>query len=135
MKPIKFKEQNVVFAENQPEYLPLPAFKAGDDNGTVVFCMKLSFIERVRLLFTGKLWCSLLTFNKPLTPSFFTTRKTEILYAENKWLTLWVVLKRFRKIKYIRIYRDSVKANYVSGPVWITFRFLYFWWIRIQTSI
>lgn len=78
MKPIKFKGHNIVFAENQPEYRPLPAFKAGDKEGTVIFCMKLSLIERLRLLITGKLWCSLLTFNKPLSPSFFTTKKSDL---------------------------------------------------------
>ncbi len=63
MKPIKFTEANKIYAENQPEYLPLPAFvDPGDPNGTVVFCMKLSLLERIRLLFTGRLWCSLLMF-------------------------------------------------------------------------
>lgn len=77
MKPINFKEQNVIYAENQPQYMPLPAFK--NDGGEVVSCWKLSFIERIRILFTGKLWVSLMTFNKPLTPSFFTTKKSEVL--------------------------------------------------------
>jgi len=27
MKPIEFPEQNCVLAENQPPYLPLPAYK------------------------------------------------------------------------------------------------------------
>lgn len=79
MKAIKFPEQNVTFAENQFEYLPLPAFKNDSQQGEVVFCMGLSFKERVKILFTGKLWCSLLTFNKPLTPSFFTVNKSEVL--------------------------------------------------------
>ena len=30
MKPIKFKGHNVVFAEDQPEYQPLPALKYAD---------------------------------------------------------------------------------------------------------
>lgn len=77
MKAIKFKEQNVVYAKDQPEYLPLPAFK--DEDGKVVFCMGLTFMERVRVLFTGIIWCSLLTFNKPLTPSYHTTKKSDIL--------------------------------------------------------
>ena len=71
MSPIKFKEQNVVYAENQPEYLPLPAFKNESPQGEVISCWQLSFIERMRILFTGKLWVCLLSFNKPLTPSFF----------------------------------------------------------------
>jgi len=79
MKPIKFKEQNVIYAENQPEYLPLPALKVKSDKGEIISCWQLSFIERLRLLFTGKLWVCLLSFNKPLTPSFFTTQKSELI--------------------------------------------------------
>lgn len=77
MKAIKFKEQNCTFAENQPEYLSLPAFKVKEPEGRVIFCMKLNFIEKLRIIFTGKIWCSLMTFNKPLTPSHFTTKKSD----------------------------------------------------------
>ena len=66
MKPIKFKKQNVVFAETQPEYISLPAYKEPD--GCVTCCWKLSIKERFIILFTGKLWISMLTFNKPLQP-------------------------------------------------------------------
>lgn len=76
MKPLKFPEQNVTFAEKQPEYIPLPAY---DDGNAVVFCMGLSFRERVKILFTGKMWCSLLMFGRPLTPSFFTVDKVQVL--------------------------------------------------------
>ena len=79
MLPVKFKEQNVTYAENQPEYMPLPAFKSNTPEGEVVSCWQLSFTERLRILFTGKLWVSLLTFNKPLTPSYFTTKKSELI--------------------------------------------------------
>jgi len=79
MKPIEFKEQNVVFAEDQKEYLPLPAFKADTERGEVVFCMGLSFRERLKILFTGRLWCTLLTFNKPLTPSYFSVNKNDVI--------------------------------------------------------
>lgn len=79
MKPVTFKEQNVVYAKDQPEYMPLPAFKNDSPKGEVVSCWKLSFRERLRMLFTGKLWVCLLSFNNPLTPSFFTTKKSEVL--------------------------------------------------------
>ncbi len=78
MKPLKFPEQNVVYAENQPEYIPLPAYRKVE-TGEVVFCMGLSFKERIKLLFTGKVWVSLLTFGGPLTPSFLTTDKSELI--------------------------------------------------------
>ena len=57
MKPIEFPEQNVVYAKDQPEYVPLPAYRTND--GEVVFCMSLSLTERLRVLFSGKIWCSL----------------------------------------------------------------------------
>lgn len=66
MKPVTFKEQNCVFAEDQPEYLPLPCHKTVD--GEVVSCWKLTFRERVKLMFTGRMWWSVLTFGHPLQP-------------------------------------------------------------------
>jgi hypothetical protein len=76
MKAIEFKEQNVVYAKDQPEYLPLPAYKSKD--GVVVCCWELSFKERLRVLITGKLWISMLTFNKPLQPVLLETDKYAI---------------------------------------------------------
>ena len=67
MKPIKFKEANVTFAENQPEYLPLPAWKAED--GTVISCWQLNWTEKFKLLINGRIWLRTLTFNKPLQPN------------------------------------------------------------------
>ena len=50
MKPTNFPEANTVFAKDQPEYQPLPAFKADTPEGEVVTCWKLSFRERLRVL-------------------------------------------------------------------------------------
>jgi hypothetical protein len=66
MKPITFPEQTCVYAEHQPEYMPLPAFRAGD--GTVTTCWKLTWRERLTMLLTGKMWLSVLTFNQSLQP-------------------------------------------------------------------
>lgn len=78
MKPIKFKECNVEFAKDQPEYNSLPAYKVNSEQGEVITCWKLSFRERLRVLFFGCIWLNLLSFNKPLTPSFMTTDKNDI---------------------------------------------------------
>lgn len=62
MKPIKFKHQNITFAENQPEYGSLPALKLDTPEGHVITCWKLSFKERLRILFFGRdlrLWNSI----------------------------------------------------------------------------
>lgn len=79
MKPIEFKEQNVIYAKDQPEYLPLPALKYPGGNGEVVTCWRLSFWERFYILFTGRMWLSLLSFNQPLTPSFLSVKKHEVI--------------------------------------------------------
>jgi hypothetical protein len=66
MNPTKFPEQNATLAEDQPEYLPLPVYRAPD--GLVVSCWTLTLRERLKLLFTGRLWLMQLTFNEPLQP-------------------------------------------------------------------
>lgn len=66
MTPIKFPEVNVTFAEDQPEYLPLPAWRGVD--GTVISCWKLTRKERLKILFTGRLWLRSLTFGRSLQP-------------------------------------------------------------------
>jgi len=78
MKPINFKHQNIIYAKDQPQYQPLPALKIKSENGEVIFCWNLSFKERIRVLFLGKIWLQLLTFNKPLTPSYLTTNRKEL---------------------------------------------------------
>jgi len=40
MKPIEFQEQNVVYAKDQPEYLPLPGLK--NELGDLITCWELS---------------------------------------------------------------------------------------------
>lgn len=70
MEAIKFKHANVEFAKDQDEYKTLPALKMESEAGEVVTCWKLTFFERLKILFTGKLWLTMLTFNKPLTPCF-----------------------------------------------------------------
>lgn len=80
MKPIIFKHQNVVFAKDQPEYVPLPALKIDSDNGEDITCWGLTFKERLKILFTGKVWMSLMTFNRPLTPSYLSVNREEVYY-------------------------------------------------------
>ncbi len=61
-----FNIPTVVFAENQPEYIPLPAWRGED--GTVVTRWRFGWKERLLLLLTGDLWLTVLTFNHPLQP-------------------------------------------------------------------
>lgn len=66
MEPINFEGVNVTFAKDQPEYLPLPAYRSSD--GEVICCWKASLWERIKMLFTGRIWIGILTFNQKLQP-------------------------------------------------------------------
>ena len=79
MKPIEFKHQNIVFAKDQPDYQPLPALKINSPQGEVITCWELSFKERLKVLFSGCIWLSLMTFNKPLTPTFLSVNREDVL--------------------------------------------------------
>lgn len=59
----------VIFAKDQPEYLQLPAWRSFDrEDGMIVSRFKLTFKERLQILFSGSLWLSVLTFNTTLQP-------------------------------------------------------------------
>lgn len=68
MKPIKFPEQNTIIAEDQPEYIPLPAHVDPASFGTVTSCWQFSLWERIRVFFGAKLYWQQLTWNQPLQP-------------------------------------------------------------------
>ena len=78
MKPIKFKEQTVIIAEHHPEYLPLPAYQYNDPKGRIVFCWKMTWRERFKVLFTGLLWHQVLTFHNSLQPQLLETEKPDM---------------------------------------------------------
>lgn len=75
MKPIRFTGWNTSFAEDQPEYQVLPGCMREGDEGEFISCWKLTFLERLKLLFSGRLYLSCYTFNQPLQP--------QLPYVEN----------------------------------------------------
>ena len=66
MTPTDFVGSNRVYAKDQPEYLPLPAHV--DEQGVVSTCWKLTFCERLKILFLGRIWFQQMTFKEPLQP-------------------------------------------------------------------
>ena len=56
----------VVYAKDQPEYLPLPTRRTPD--GEVVTCWKLNWRARLSVMFGANFYLTMLTFNRPLTP-------------------------------------------------------------------
>ena len=79
MKLVEFSDQNVVFAKHQPEYLQLPAHKfEGDSQGRIVFCWRMTWRERFKILVSGTLWHQVLTFDQPLQPQLLETNRPDM---------------------------------------------------------
>jgi hypothetical protein len=58
----------VTYGADQPEYTPLPALRFHDECITVRSCWKFSVRDRIKILFSGKVYLDLLTFGKPIQP-------------------------------------------------------------------
>jgi hypothetical protein len=71
-----FKECNVVYAKNQPEYLNLPSHKS--EKGIITTCWTLSWKEKFKILTSGYLWLQVMTFNNPLQPLKMSTIKPKM---------------------------------------------------------
>ena len=85
--PIKFEQQNVVFAENQEEYLPLPARVYRNEVGEVVSCWEFTD-EEIELIIKNKcVYISSMTFNQPLQPLRVTAKSEEVL-IERKTISI-----------------------------------------------
>jgi len=80
MRPIKFKECNVNVAEHQDEYITFPMYRhPSSPHGEMVGCWRLSFRERIRVLFTGLIWQAVLAFGNPLQPQRLSTKKEDVI--------------------------------------------------------
>lgn len=55
----------VVYAKDQPQYIPLPAV---DCDGVVTTRWKLSWAERLSVFLSGSIWLQVLTHRRPLQP-------------------------------------------------------------------
>ena len=80
MRLEQFPGHNVVIAKDQPEYMPLPAYRIPDDQyGRLVCCWKLSWRERFRLLWSGRVWHTIMTFNHPLQPQLLEVQRPDFV--------------------------------------------------------
>lgn len=79
MKPVTFPEVNVTYAENQPEYIPLPAHRDwAIEECTTTSCWKLGWRERLRVLFRGMIWHQQLTFKARPMPILLSVEKPKL---------------------------------------------------------
>jgi hypothetical protein len=65
MTPIEFPEQTIVWAKNQPPYLPLPAFT---NETETISCWALTWKERLRVFWGGRIWLRQMNFGDKLQP-------------------------------------------------------------------
>ena len=72
MENIKFEESNIVIAKDQDEFKALWAYM---DDEVTVSCYKLSFKERLKILFSGELWIGQANFGQPLQPQLLSVYK------------------------------------------------------------
>ena len=69
MKPVEFKEQNVVFGKGQPESQDLPAYlNRTKETGEAVTCWEISDEELEEIVKTKRIWLNQLTFHSPFQP-------------------------------------------------------------------
>lgn len=69
MDVVRFDECNIIFAKDQPQYRPFPAYAVSDDEfGEIVCCWKLNDDEIKEIVRTGVIWHHILTFKNPLQP-------------------------------------------------------------------
>ena len=66
MKPIRFDDGCLMFAENQPEYNTPPVLVV---NNEYVSCWKLTLLERIKTLFIGKVYINILGHQPPIIVS------------------------------------------------------------------
>lgn len=62
--------EEVILAKDQPEYLPLPVAVIHYQDGvtSMISSYELTWRERLRILFTGRVWWEQLTFGRQLQP-------------------------------------------------------------------
>lgn len=76
MKPVSpvipaYVAEEVTYAADQPEYIPLPVLRIGDPaegQGVLLTRWRMSWRERFRALFFGDVYCQVMTFGQPLQP-------------------------------------------------------------------
>ena len=65
MRPVEFPEHTMVWAKDQLPYIQLPAYT---DERETISLWRLTWRERIKMLFTGRLWLRQRNFGAPLQP-------------------------------------------------------------------
>ena len=80
MKALEFKEQNLVYAKGQPQYLPLPCHRQAD--GTATFGFELDFTELIKITRSKEIHLTILAFFTPIQPMRISINKPALPITE-----------------------------------------------------
>ena len=75
---VDFDEVTMVIAKDQQEYRPMPANGPHGKEGQITCCWRLSWRDRLKVLWTGQLWHQVWTFYQPLQPQLLLVDKPEM---------------------------------------------------------
>ncbi len=64
----RLASQEVLLAENQPEYIALPSIISAGLGGVVTTRWRFTWKERLQLLWSGNLWLQQMTFHRNVQP-------------------------------------------------------------------
>lgn len=78
MEIVPFDGQTVVIAKDQPQYRSMPAHISRTGERRITCCWQLSFKEKLKLMWTGKIWHQILAFDQPLQPQLLMVDKPEL---------------------------------------------------------
>ena len=85
MKAYKFLEINTVFAEDNPEYKTFayvdPSPKGNKD---IVICYTMTFMEKLMIILTGKIWVNITSGDGKLRPMRLSTLKQDMLTSRKQ---------------------------------------------------
>lgn len=68
----------VIIAKDQPVYIPLPALISHAEGGMITTRWRLTWHERLKVLWSGNLWLQMMCFHKPVTPVKLSTDQPPI---------------------------------------------------------
>ena len=78
MEATEFDEVNVRIAEDQPEFITLPAYFNSKD-GSLTYCFRFTEADLERIKKEGVVYFKQYTGGKPMQPIYPTTNKKEVI--------------------------------------------------------
>lgn len=84
MNLVEFKEQTDTYRfkvkeSDRNDFQDIPMLYDKGKLGLHIFCLKASFMDRLRILFKGRIYGSVVSQHKPLMPIKYSVRKKDLI--------------------------------------------------------